>query len=60
MKIAGIICLVLGIISLIGCVAGGSNPFGPIFLLGIGIILLYRANAKTKASKDIEDWKNQK
>jgi hypothetical protein len=46
MKIAGWICVVIGGLALIGAIVGGSNPFGPLFWLGLGITLLYFANHK--------------
>lgn len=58
MKIAGWILLVLGVLSLIGCLVGGSNPFGPLFWIGLGIYLIYLANRREKDKKDKEKWSN--
>lgn len=44
MKIAGWICMMLGVLSLIGAISAGHNPLGPTFWLALGIALLYRAN----------------
>ncbi|HRM57025.1 MAG TPA: hypothetical protein PLP97_07250 [Prevotella sp.] len=44
MKIAGWICTILGVISLLGAIVAGDNPLGPTFWLALGIFLLYKAN----------------
>lgn len=59
MKIAGWIILVLGSISLLGCITGGSSPMGPTFWIALGIFLLHRANQKEKEKEEKDKWKNQ-
>lgn len=59
MKIAGWIILVLGTLSFIGCIIGGSNPIGPTFWIALGIFLLYRANQKKKEKEEKDKWDNQ-
>lgn len=58
MRTTGWIILSLGALSLLGCLIGGSNPFGPLFWLALGIFLLHRASQKEKEKKDKEDWSN--
>ena len=51
MRITGWIFTVLGILSLLGCLLKGNNPIGPIFWLGLGIFLIYRASQKEQEKK---------
>lgn len=59
MKIAGWIILVLGSLSFLGCILGGSNPMGPTFWIALGIFLLHRANQKKKEKEEKDKWDNQ-
>lgn len=52
--------IVLAGLALIGALSAGNNPLGPVFWLGVGIYLVYRANQKEKENKEKEDWKNGK
>ena len=67
MKTWGIILIILGGISFIGCVIGlSTNPeqanfivrqlFFDIGLIGLGIYLLNRANTKKKEQEEKEKW----
>ena len=51
MKIAGWICIVLGVLAFIGAASAGHSVFGPLFWLGLGITLVVLANRK-KDNKD--------
>ncbi len=46
MKTAGYVILILGCISLLGTLLGGSGSLGPLFWIALGIFLLYRAKEK--------------
>ena len=59
MKTAGIVIIVLGSLSLLGCLIGGNNTIGPLFWIGLGIFLIHRANQKKQEKKDKEDWSNK-
>lgn len=59
MKITGWIILVFGLLSLLGCIIGGSNPMGPTFWIALGIFLLYRANQKKKEKEEKDKWNSQ-
>lgn len=52
--------IVLAGLALIGTLSAGNNPLGPVFWLGVGIYLVYRADRKEKENKEKEDWKNGK
>ncbi len=59
MKIAGYIILVLGCLSFLGALVGGTSPFGPFFWIALGIFLLYKAKEKKNAAeKDAEGKKD--
>lgn len=51
MKIAGWICLVIGVLSFLGAAFKGNSVFGPIFWIGLGVFLLYRVNNKEQESE---------
>lgn len=51
MKTAGWICLVIGALSFFGAVLMGNSAFGPLFWIGLGVFLLYRANNKGHESE---------
>lgn len=51
MKIAGWICLVIGVLSFFGAALKGNNVLGPLFWIGLGVFLLYRVNNKEKSKK---------
>ncbi|MGM9697006.1 MAG: hypothetical protein ACI3X8_09100 [Alloprevotella sp.] len=53
------IILILGSISLLECIIGGSNPMGPTFWIALGVFLLYRANQKKKEKEEKDKWTNQ-
>lgn len=59
MKIAGWIILILGSLSFIGCLTGGTNPMGPTFWIALGIFLLYKANKKKEEKEEKDKWNNQ-
>ena len=59
MKIAGWIILVLGALSLIGCLMGGNSAFGPLLWIAIGAFCLNRAEQKRKDKEDKDEWTNQ-
>ena len=46
MKVIGWILVVFGGLALIGSIAGGHSPFGPLFWLGLGITFICLANRK--------------
>ena len=46
MRIAGWICLVIGVLSFFGAALKGNSVFGPVFWIGLGAFLLYRVNNK--------------
>lgn len=46
MKVIGWILVVLGGLALIGSIAGGHSPLGPLFWLGLGITFICLANRK--------------
>lgn len=46
MKIAGIILLILGILSLLGAVLGETSAFGPFFFIALGAFLIHNSNNK--------------
>ena len=52
MKIAGIIVLVLGILSFLGAALAGHSVIGPLFWVAVGIALLYFANQKKEKEKE--------
>ena len=58
MRITGWIFTVLGILSLLGSLLKGNNPIGPIFWLGLGIFLIYRASQKEQEKKEKDKWNN--
>ena len=60
MKIAGIILLVLGILStlgaLIGAANGNSTSFGGLAFIVLGAFLLSRANKKKEGEENKRKW----
>jgi len=59
MKIAGWIVLIFGVLALIGALAGGNSPFGPLFWMGMGIALLYFGNKKSDKQDENTNQYNQ-
>lgn len=59
MKVVGVILVVLGSLSVIGSLTGGTNPTGPLICLAIGAYLIHLANRKKKEQKDKDDWSNR-
>lgn len=59
MKTTGIVILILGLISLLGCIIGGDSTLGPLFWVGLGIFLIHRASSKKKEKKDKDEWNNK-
>ena len=55
MKIAGWIVLVLGILSLVGSLVGGTSVVGPLFWTGLGAYLVHRGKTKEREQKEKED-----
>lgn len=58
MKKFGILCLVLGGLSLVGSMSAGHNPTGPLFWLILGIVLICIAN--NKKGKTVETTSDHK
>lgn len=58
MKTWGWICVIIGGLAFLGTISKSGNPTGPIFWLGLGIFLLYRANQKKQEQKEKDDWVN--
>jgi hypothetical protein len=60
MKIAGIILLVLGIMSTLGAIIGTANgqsiSFGGIGFIVLGAFLISRANKKNEDEKKKKEW----
>lgn len=56
MKTTGIVILILGLISLLGCIIGGDSVLDPLFWVGLGIFLIHRANQKKQEKKEKEEW----
>lgn len=60
MKVAGIILLVLGILStlgaIIGTVNGHSTSFGGIAFVVLGAFLISRANKKKEEAEKKKEW----
>jgi hypothetical protein len=56
MKTWGWICVVFGGLAFLGAVLKGNNPTGPVFWLGLGVFLLYRANQKKQEQKEKDKW----
>lgn len=60
MKIAGIILLVLGTLSLLGAIVGASNgydtSFSGIGFVVLGAFLINRANKKKEEAKKKKEW----
>jgi len=56
MKILGWVFTVIGTLSFLGCFVHGSNPTGPLFWLGLGIYLIYRAGQKQKEKDELNKW----
>lgn len=52
MKAIGWIFVVIGVLSLIGSIAGGNSAFGPLFWLGLGITLICIANRKNNNKEE--------
>ncbi|MCQ2343698.1 MAG: hypothetical protein MJ002_02100 [Paludibacteraceae bacterium] len=51
MKTTGIVFLVLGIVSFLGCVLGGSSVVGPCFWIALGALLIYRSKEREERKK---------
>lgn len=60
MKIAGWILLVIGLLSFLGTLVGGSNPTGPLFCIGLGAYLISRTNMNKKEGEEKDKWSNSK
>lgn len=58
MKIAGIIIIVFGALSMLGILLKGGNLIGPIFWIALGWFLLYRANKKDAVKSQNEELPN--
>ncbi len=59
MKIAGIVILVFGSLSFLGCLIGGNSVFGPLFWIGLGAYLIHRAAQKKKEQAEKDEWNNK-
>jgi len=51
MKIAGWICLVIGVLSFFGAALKGNSVFGPLFWIALGAFLLHRVSNKEQEQK---------
>lgn len=60
MRTGGLICIVLGSLSLLGAIIGGHSAFGPLFWSGLGLYLVHRANQKEQEEIDKNNWNNNK
>lgn len=58
MKIAGIIILIFGSLSFIGAASRGNGVFGPLFWVGLGVFMIYRANQKKREKEEKDKWNN--
>lgn len=56
MKVWGYVLLILGALSFIGALMGGSSPVGGLFWTVLGVYLLSRAKKKEEEKKDKENW----
>ena len=56
MKIAGWIVLVLGILSVVGRLVGGTSVVGCLLWTGLGAYLVQRGKTKEREQKEKEDW----
>lgn len=52
MKTAGWILIVIGALAFIGAASKGDSVFGPLFWIGIGIVLLYLKREREKNDKE--------
>lgn len=59
MKTTGIIILIFGCISFLGCIWGGISLMGPTFWIALGAYLIHRAKQKKKEKEDKDKWMNQ-
>lgn len=59
MRTAGIVIILLGGLSLLGCLIGGRNTVGPLFWIGLGIFLIHLANQKKQEKEDKDIWSNK-
>lgn len=60
MKTLGLIFVILGGLSFLGCLYGGNSSIGPLFFIGLGAYLIHRANEKIKEKKEKEEWEDSK
>lgn len=52
MKTAGWIFVVIGVLAFLGAASKGDSVFGPLFWIGIGIVLLYLKREKEENNKE--------
>lgn len=52
MKTAGWIFVVIGVLAFLGAASKGDNVFGPLFWIGIGIVLLYLKREREEDKKE--------
>lgn len=52
MKTAGWIFVVIGVLAFLGAASKGDNVFGPLFWIGIGMVLLYLKREKEENDKE--------
>lgn len=62
MKAWGWICIVLGLLSLIGALSAVANGHernigGPIIIFVLGLFLLWRAKKKDQEKQDFDNWR---
>ena len=58
MKIWGYILLILGSLSFIGTLRGGTGSVGPLFWAVLGAYLISRAKKKEQEKADKDNWAN--
>lgn len=51
MKATGYVFLIIGIISFLGCALKGNSVFGPLFWIGLGTFLLYKADKREQKNE---------
>ncbi len=52
MKTAGWIFVVIGVLAFLGAASKGDNVFGPLFWIGIGMVLLYLKREREENNKE--------
>ena len=58
MKTWGWISAVLGVLSFIGALYGGSSPIGGLFFFVLGCYLIHRAKQNKQEQRQKDEWNN--